>query len=162
MRSYANSFLRNLPALGWEIRDATGGLAGPAYALLFGLTGSAAVFVGLAAVAAGDRPRVWFLAVAAILFAAALTSTGRRPWSRWLGVAAGLSGSVVWAYLLARLATHDPLSIAIVGLLAIACLRCATVLANAVPSSGPAVRSMDNGWIEELPDDEQERRSAAD
>jgi hypothetical protein len=153
MRSYGETILRDLPALGWEIREATGRLREPAYALLFGLTGSAALFIGLDALAAGDRPRAWFLVVAAIGFAAALAPNGQRSWSRRVGVAAGLSGGVVWAYLLDRFATHDPLSIAILGLFAIACLRSAIVMANAELPRGPAATAMNDGWIEELPDD---------
>jgi hypothetical protein len=151
MRSYGETILRDLPALGWEIREASGRLREPAYALLFGLTGSAAIFIGLAAVAAGDSSRAWFLAVAAIIFAAAVAPNGQRSWSRTVGVAAGLSGGVVWGYLLARFATHDPLSIAILGLLAIGCLRYAVVRA-AAPTRSRAVTAMSDGWIEELPD----------
>jgi hypothetical protein len=155
MRSYGKTILRDLPALGWDIREATGRLREPAYAVLFGLTGSAALFIGLDALAAGDRPRAWFLAVAAIAFAAAVVPNGQRSWSRRFGVAAGLSGGVVWAYLLGTFATHDPISIAILGLLAIACLRSAIVLANTPLPGSQGTRALSDSWIEELPDDAQ-------
>jgi hypothetical protein len=99
-----------LPPLGWRLADGSEPALDVVAAVVFALSGVAALMIGLSGLAIGDRVQSLFLVASPVAFAASAI-VGSHPWTVWVRIVAAACAAASWWWLLHAASPGEPLAV---------------------------------------------------